>query len=257
MGDEQDSWFKKAFGVDPAEAFQGIQDFGGQVVQGVQQAVSGVAEAAAGAAKKVTGSGSAPTPKPAAPPTSATPAGSFPLSGSVGRGGQNAAGDVKAVQKALGIPADVAEERRFLPARIAGGARFDAKAGEWVGGPSVAELKARGLDPVYMPDSSRSGKLFGEFESRGGGRGVPKAPGATKRNTGMLQLAGQLVLDPAAPTLAGRAGERLVDAAIFAGNVNPVRDVMAGGRWVVESGVHVAEGDILARFRAALAELAA
>ena len=64
MGDEQDSWFKKAFGVDPAEAFQGIQDFGGQVVQGVQQAVSGVAEAAAGAAKKVTGSGSAPTPKP-------------------------------------------------------------------------------------------------------------------------------------------------------------------------------------------------
>jgi formimidoylglutamate deiminase len=65
------------------------------------------------------------------------------------------------------------------------------------------------------------------------------------------------VLDPAAPTLAGRTGERLIDSAIFAGNFNPVRDVMVGGTWVVEAGVHMAEHAVLARFRAAMSELAA
>ena len=66
-----------------------------------------------------------------------------------------------------------------------------------------------------------------------------------------------LVLDPQAPTLAGRAGDRLIDAAVFAGNVNPVRDVMVGGKWVVESGAHMAEHAVLARFRTAMSELAA
>ncbi len=83
---------------------------------------------------------------------------------------------------------------------------------------------------------------------------------ALGRRIGRLEAghrADLVVLDPAAPTLAGRSGERLVDAAIFAGNVNPVRDVMAGGKWVVEGGVHAAEDDILARFRAAMTELAA
>jgi formimidoylglutamate deiminase len=66
-----------------------------------------------------------------------------------------------------------------------------------------------------------------------------------------------VVLDPEAPVLAGKQGERLIDAAIFAGNVNPVRDVMVGGKWVVEAGVHLAEHAVLARFRATMGELAA
>ena len=45
-----------------------------------------------------------PSPKSAAPAGGGT--GKFPLSGSVGRGGQNGANDVKAVQKALGIGVD-------------------------------------------------------------------------------------------------------------------------------------------------------
>ncbi len=32
--------------------------------------------------------------------------------------------------------------------------------------------------------------------------------------------------------------ERLLDAVVFAGNRNPVRDVMAGGQWVVQEGRH-------------------
>jgi formimidoylglutamate deiminase len=64
-----------------------------------------------------------------------------------------------------------------------------------------------------------------------------------------------VVLDAEAPTLLGKAKDTLLDALVFAGNVNPVRDVMVGGRWLVEEGHHIAEHDVLARFRGALAAL--
>ncbi len=66
-----------------------------------------------------------------------------------------------------------------------------------------------------------------------------------------------VVLDPERANLIGKKEDVLLDAAIFAGNENPVRDVMVGGRWVVREGHHLAEHGILARFRRALAELAA
>src|SRR5690606_65447 len=47
-----------------------------------------------------------------------------------------------------------------------------------------------------------------------------------------------LVLDPEHPTVATLSTERLLDAVVFAGNRNPVRDVMVGGQWVVEEGRH-------------------
>jgi formimidoylglutamate deiminase len=64
-----------------------------------------------------------------------------------------------------------------------------------------------------------------------------------------------VVLDPACPTLAGLAGDALVDGAVFAGNANPVRDVMVGGRWAVREGRHPREAEVLARYRAALARI--
>jgi len=66
-----------------------------------------------------------------------------------------------------------------------------------------------------------------------------------------------LVLDAENPILLGRTGDRLIDAFIFAGNVNPVRDVMVGGRWVVEQGRHEAEESVRARFRTVMDELTA
>ena len=45
--------------------------------------------------------------------------------------------------------------------------------------------------------------------------------------------------------------DRLLDALVFAGNDNPVSDVMVGGRWVVEQGRHVAEDAVLAGYRRA------
>ena len=46
--------------------------------------------------------------------------------------------------------------------------------------------------------------------------------------------------------------ELLLDAAVFAANLNPVRDVMVGGKWVVQEGRHLEEEAILQGFQAAL-----
>lgn len=64
-----------------------------------------------------------------------------------------------------------------------------------------------------------------------------------------------LVLDPDAPTLLGREGDLLIDSLIFSGNQNPVRDVMVGGRWVVEEGRHIEESAIFEQYKAAVSAL--
>ncbi len=61
-----------------------------------------------------------------------------------------------------------------------------------------------------------------------------------------------VVLDPDVPCLLGKDGDLLLDAAVFAGNLNPVRDVMVGGKWVVQEGRHRDEEAVLQDFRAAL-----
>lgn len=82
MPDEQDSWFKAAFGFDLSAAADRIESEASTVLGHVKDTVTRVV--ASGAATE----------------------GSFPLGGSVGRKGKNAPGDVRAVQKALGIAVD-------------------------------------------------------------------------------------------------------------------------------------------------------
>jgi len=65
-----------------------------------------------------------------------------------------------------------------------------------------------------------------------------------------------LVLDMDAPALAGRAGDTLLDALIFAANASLIRHVMVGGRWVVRDGRHPREDETLSRFRTAIREIA-
>lgn len=60
-----------------------------------------------------------------------------------------------------------------------------------------------------------------------------------------------LVLDRNHPVLFDKIRDHLLDGAIFAGNANPVRDVMAGGKWVVQQGRHVKEEHIFRRYRQA------
>ncbi len=64
-----------------------------------------------------------------------------------------------------------------------------------------------------------------------------------------------LVLDAELPCLWAKAGDLLLDALVFAGNQNPVRDVMVGGDWLVEQGRHRDKAAILADYRATIAAL--
>lgn len=58
-----------------------------------------------------------------------------------------------------------------------------------------------------------------------------------------------VVLDDDAPLLAGRDAAHAIDTWIFAGNANLVRDVMAGGDWVVRDFRHRDGERIAARYR--------
>lgn len=122
MSEEQDSWFKDAFGLDLGQAAQKIRDEASaaaqqvtstvtRVVQGVQgavnEAIDEVTGAVTGVAKKVAGAaGVGPGGAGGGASGGGGGTGKFPLGGSVGRGGKNAAGDVRAVQAALGIAVD-------------------------------------------------------------------------------------------------------------------------------------------------------
>ena len=61
--------------------------------------------------------------------------------------------------------------------------------------------------------------------------------------------------NPADPALAGQSADDILDAAMFGPSRAPVRDVMAGGNWIVRDGHHVAEAEVFARYRAALARI--
>lgn len=58
-----------------------------------------------------------------------------------------------------------------------------------------------------------------------------------------------LVLDAHLPCLDGKLRDHILDAMVFAGNDNPVRDVMVGGRWVVRDRHHKRQEKIFERYR--------
>jgi formimidoylglutamate deiminase len=64
-----------------------------------------------------------------------------------------------------------------------------------------------------------------------------------------------ICIDDRHPTLVGRGGELLLDALVFSGNANPVRDVMVGGRWLVRDGAHVRRDEIAKAYRATVTRL--
>jgi formimidoylglutamate deiminase len=64
-----------------------------------------------------------------------------------------------------------------------------------------------------------------------------------------------LVLDDTHVNLDGVAPDEVLGRFVFCGNDNLVRDVLAGGRWVVKNGVHIAQGAIAHRYKLALHQL--
>lgn len=81
---------------------------------------------------------------------------------------------------------------------------------------------------------------------------------AAGRRVGALRAglrADLLVLDGAHPNLDGAADEEVLGRFIFCGNDNLVRDVLAGGHWVVQGGRHMAQDAIAQRYRRAIQQL--
>jgi formimidoylglutamate deiminase len=100
------------------------------------------------------------------------------------------------------------------------------------------------------PDSL--GTFLWAGAARGGAQAVAQPVGAIAANL----RADLVVLDVRDPALGGQAHEDVLDAAVFGPCRRPVRDVVAGGRFVVRDGRHLQEDAVLARYRAALARLA-
>ena len=81
---------------------------------------------------------------------------------------------------------------------------------------------------------------------------------ALGRKTGRIESghrADFLVLDKELPYMTNKLRDHILDAAIFASNKNPVKDVMAGGRWVVKNRHHKREEVILEKFRKVMGKL--
>jgi formimidoylglutamate deiminase len=81
---------------------------------------------------------------------------------------------------------------------------------------------------------------------------------ALGRSIGRLapgQRADLIRIDDRHPILAGRRGASLLDALVFSGNVNLVRDVMVGGSWVVRDGRHLRRDEIAEAYRAVVTRL--
>ncbi|MFX8441356.1 hypothetical protein ABTL81_20470, partial [Acinetobacter baumannii] len=67
----------------------------------------------------------------------------------------------------------------------------------------------------------------------------------------------RIVLDAAAPALAGATAQDVIDRWVFAGNRPLVETVEVGGERVVEDGRHRDAGRIAARYRQAMERLLA
>lgn len=106
---------------------------------------------------------------------------------------------------------------------------------------------------VLAPEAGSVGAALYARALAGGAQALGRDSGALR--AGML--ADMVRLDTDDLRLAGRQGDRLVDAWVFSGGATAVRDVWAAGRHVVAEGRHVARDRIAPRARAVLAALAA
>lgn len=112
-------------------------------------------------------------------------------------------------------------------------------------------LTARKRNVLARVPGQSTGRVLFDAVTRGGAQ-------ALGRQTGRLALgfrADLVVLDTAAPILCELAPDHWLDAFVFCGNVNTVRHVMCGGRWVVRDFRHDQEDVALRRFRNTLSRL--
>ncbi len=104
---------------------------------------------------------------------------------------------------------------------------------------------------LATPDKS-TGRVLFDGALRGGAQAAGRASGGiAPGHWGDL-----MALDGRAVDLAGRQGDRILDAWIFAGDDRMVREVWSAGRHLVREGAHVARAAITCAYRATLERLA-
>lgn len=93
--------------------------------------------------------------------------------------------------------------------------------------------------------SERPGRLLFDTAVEAGARSIAQPVGRLLPGS----RADLVVLEADAPALIGHGPDTILDAWVFAGGEREVRDVMVGGRWLVQGGRHIAEETVLERFR--------
>lgn len=143
---------------------------------------------------------------------------------------------------------------------IAAGGRFGIGSDSHVSQSPVEELRwleygqrlqQRQRNVAHVPAQRSVGDFLWQAALAGGAQ-------ATGRRVGALaagRRADLLVLDAQHPNLDGVDHAEVLGRMVFCGNDNLVRDVLCGGRWVVQSGRHRAQEAIAARYRQALRDL--
>ncbi|MFC5551729.1 formimidoylglutamate deiminase [Massilia aerilata] len=101
----------------------------------------------------------------------------------------------------------------------------------------------------------KGGRDVGTYLWRQALRGGAQASGRAVGSLAAGRRADLLVLDSAHPTLDGVDSHEVLGRFLFCGNDNLVRDVLAGGRWVVRGGRHAGQDAIARRYTAAVRAL--
>jgi len=109
-------------------------------------------------------------------------------------------------------------------------------------------LQSRHRNIAVSESSNSVGETLWGDALFGGARAAGVALGAIEEGA----RADLIVLDDAAPQLASRGRDHLLDTFVFSGNSNLVRDVMVNGAWCVRDGHHRDAEAIAQRYAAAL-----
>ena len=112
-------------------------------------------------------------------------------------------------------------------------------------------LKSARRNILHTPDIDSIGGGLYRQALAGGARALGQNVGEIAVNC----RADLVVMNGEDAALVEHSGDTLLDAAIFGPVRQPVRDVMAGGVWVVRDGHHAEEGKALTRYRATLKRL--
>jgi formimidoylglutamate deiminase len=110
---------------------------------------------------------------------------------------------------------------------------------------------ARRQRNVLKTDGISGGAMLWRKACEAGGR-------VTGRNVGALAAGNRadiVVLDGTSPLFAARTDNAIIDTFVFAGTSESVRDVMVGGRWLVQDRRHFAETAVSAGYKRAMQTL--